>query len=116
MGRGAGREDGEWLEEGESGGRGGGLLGLFAYRMGDDKDGGRGKGGILCDLFLYSVHGREASTQGEACLVFIRTREFHTEVNKFFVMPFFIYCIHFFMHFMSVFTLYSQNAKDIFEL
>ena len=37
------KEDGEWLEEGESEGRGGDLLGLFAYRMGEDKDGGRGK-------------------------------------------------------------------------
>ena len=56
--------------------------------MREDKDGGKGKGGILCDLFLYPVHGREAGIQGEACLVFIGTREFHTEVNKFFVCLF----------------------------
>ena len=71
--------------------------------MGDDKDGGRGKRGILRDLFLYSVHGREAGTWGEACLVFIGTWEFHTEVNKFFVMPFFIFIV--FIHFLFILCL-----------
>ena len=47
---------------------------------------------------------------GEAWLIFIGTREFHTEVSKSFVMPVF------FMYFTSVFTLYSQNVNDIYEL
>ena len=33
-----------------------GLLGLFVYRMGMDRDGVRGRGRIILDLFLYLVH------------------------------------------------------------
>ena len=104
------KEDGEWLEEGESEGRGGGLLGLFAYQMGNDKDGGRGKRGILCDMFLYSVYGREVGSRGEACLYFIGTREFHTEVNKFFVIPFFNlwYLLFFYAFHVCVYLILSK--------
>ena len=70
--------------------------------MKEDKDGGRGKREILSDLFLYSVHGREA------CLVFIGTWEFHTEINEFFVMPFLYLFIFFYAFHVCVYFILSK--------